>query len=301
MGYSVKNQNDHPSKNRVWGFFSGGECCAGDFQLQVVEVHQEKKGVGTTIASGRIEHYQYDPFGNITHQKDFDTTGTVHDNPYRFSTKFADDETDLVYYGYRFYNPNLGRWVNRDPIEERGGNNIYRFVFNSPLHFLDILGSISFNPKKLAEVFDLVSKGYNCLDAIKEVLTTPHGTTPEKLTSQDDLSGYGTESIDGESCGGLITSTVNKYCPYKGWFASVDPHTLISHTMDNINGCGVLHVKTFERREYVNCKVEECSCNCLGEGEGIGYKWECEDTGTFNPVRTFEYALWWYKEFQWLW
>ena len=140
MGYCVKNQNDHPSKNRVWDFFSGGECCAGDFQLQVVEVHQEKEGVATTIASGRVEHYQYDPFGNIIHLKDFDTTGIVHDNPYRFSTKFTDDETDLVYYGFRFYNPNLGRWINRDPIGEKGGLNIISFILNNSINYADYLG-----------------------------------------------------------------------------------------------------------------------------------------------------------------
>ena len=140
MGYCVKNQNDFPSKNRVWDFFSRGECYAGDFQLQVVEVHQEKEGVGTMIASGRVEHYQYDPFGNIIHLKDFDTTGVVHDNPYRFSTKFTDDETGLVYYGFRFYNPVLGRWINRDPIGERGGRNNYGWSENDGVNLFDILG-----------------------------------------------------------------------------------------------------------------------------------------------------------------
>ena len=146
MGYCVKNQNDFPSKNRVWDFFSRGECYAGDFQLQVVEVHQEKEGVGTMIASGRVEHYHYDPFGNITHLKDFDTTGVVHDNPYRFSTKFTDDETDLVYYGFRFYNPVLGRWINRDPIEEWGGLNLYEFSVNNPQLYFDYLGLAGNDP-----------------------------------------------------------------------------------------------------------------------------------------------------------
>jgi RHS repeat-associated protein len=53
-------------------------------------------------------------------------------NPFRFSTKFTDHETDLLYYGYRFYNPSTGRWLNRDPIEEKGGLNLYAFVHNDP-------------------------------------------------------------------------------------------------------------------------------------------------------------------------
>ena len=34
------------------------------------------------------------------------------------STKYFDDETELVYYGYRYYNPGTGRWTRRDPIGE---------------------------------------------------------------------------------------------------------------------------------------------------------------------------------------
>ena len=40
-------------------------------------------------------------------------------------------------YGYRFYSPNLQRWPNQDPIGERGGINLYSFVFNSPLNEVD--------------------------------------------------------------------------------------------------------------------------------------------------------------------
>ncbi len=36
--------------------------------------------------------------------------------PFAFSTKYTDDETGLVYYGYRYLNPEPGRWINRDPI-----------------------------------------------------------------------------------------------------------------------------------------------------------------------------------------
>jgi RHS repeat-associated protein len=61
-------------------------------------------------------------------------------NPFRFSTKHQDDETDLVYYGYRYYNASTGRWLSRDPIGERGGKNLYGFVANNPVNQIDILG-----------------------------------------------------------------------------------------------------------------------------------------------------------------
>ncbi len=45
--------------------------------------------------------------------------------------------------GLRYYSPELGRWVNRDPIEEDGGLNIYGFVGNSAFDYFDILGLVT--------------------------------------------------------------------------------------------------------------------------------------------------------------
>jgi RHS repeat-associated protein len=41
-------------------------------------------------------------------------------NPFRFSTKYQDDETDLLYYGVRYYKPSTADWLSRDPIDEPG-------------------------------------------------------------------------------------------------------------------------------------------------------------------------------------
>ena len=58
-------------------------------------------------------------------------------NPSRFSTKYQHYEADLVYSGYRNYNLSLGNWVNRDPIRERGGKNLFTFVQNDPMNRID--------------------------------------------------------------------------------------------------------------------------------------------------------------------
>ena len=47
----------------------------------------------------------------------------------------------MYYYLYRFYDPNLQRWINRDPIEEKGGYNLYGFVGNDPANALDDNGT----------------------------------------------------------------------------------------------------------------------------------------------------------------
>jgi len=61
-------------------------------------------------------------------------------NPFRFSTKYQDEETGWLYYGYRYYDASTGRWLSRDPIEERGGLNLMSFVRNRPILEYDYLG-----------------------------------------------------------------------------------------------------------------------------------------------------------------
>jgi RHS repeat-associated protein len=88
-------------------------------------------------ASGSIAaHYEYDPFGRTI----VATGSQAADFAYRFSTKPVDPATGLYYYGYRWFDPETGRWINRDPIEERGGLNLYGFVGNSSLFNFDVVG-----------------------------------------------------------------------------------------------------------------------------------------------------------------
>jgi RHS repeat-associated protein len=80
--------------------------------------------------------YDYTPFGSILR-----SSGEMADDfSYRFSTKPYDAETELYYYGYRYYSPELGRWMSRDPIEEGDGPNIYAFLGNASINQWDYLG-----------------------------------------------------------------------------------------------------------------------------------------------------------------
>jgi len=102
-------------------------------------------------------HYEYGPFGEPIRVSGPAATP----NPFRFSTKRTDPTIDLVLYEYRGYQPNTGRWPNRDPIGERGaevmlrqngrvrlkyaellpdGPNLYGFVHNDPVSFVDADG-----------------------------------------------------------------------------------------------------------------------------------------------------------------
>ncbi len=83
---------------------------------------------------------EYSPYG-----KGVNGHGAVTDYPIGFSGQYMDWEPGLVYYGLRYYAPKHGRFINRDPIEEAGGNNLYGFVGNSPYRGWDVLG-LSYEP-----------------------------------------------------------------------------------------------------------------------------------------------------------
>ncbi len=76
------------------------------------------------------------PFGELLRAEG----GLALLNPLRFSTKYQDDDTGLLYYGYRYYCPGTGRWLNRDPLGEKGGENLYGFVRNSTQNSIDPKG-----------------------------------------------------------------------------------------------------------------------------------------------------------------
>ena len=65
------------------------------------------------------------------------------EQPYRYSTKWQHGSSGLIDYGFRFYNPAWGRWINRDPIAESGGVNIYAMVSNNPSNLKDEYGMAS--------------------------------------------------------------------------------------------------------------------------------------------------------------
>jgi RHS repeat-associated protein len=86
--------------------------------------------------------YDYGPFGEPLRQ----SGGYALLNPYRFSTKYTDDETGWLDYGLRYYIPATGRWPSRDPIEEEGGINLYGFVGNQSTVKVDALGRRAVGP-----------------------------------------------------------------------------------------------------------------------------------------------------------
>jgi RHS repeat-associated protein len=124
--------------------------------------HSDAGGNVTTMtdSSGNVvARYLYDPFGNLLAK-----SGPLADvNTYRFSSKEVHPNSGLYYYGYRFYEPNLQRWVNPDPIGIRGGMNLYGFVGNNPMNGVDALGLSWYYPQWFENMGDGIvgGLGYN--------------------------------------------------------------------------------------------------------------------------------------------
>jgi len=53
------------------------------------------------------------------------------------------DTKQVSYYGFRYYDPETGRWPSRDPIGEFGGVNLYAMIKNNPVGLFDYLGLFS--------------------------------------------------------------------------------------------------------------------------------------------------------------
>ncbi len=59
---------------------------------------------------------------------------------------FLTAQAKAVLYWGRLYDPNLQRWIQRDPIAEQGGINLHQFVANNPINYVDALGLSLFGP-----------------------------------------------------------------------------------------------------------------------------------------------------------
>jgi RHS repeat-associated protein len=159
-----------PLRSYVWGMDLSGTLheAGGIGGLLLVKEGAANYHVGfdgsgnvstlTDASSGlNAASYEYDPFGNL-----LKSIGPyAAKNSFQYSTRYTDSETGLVYFGYRYHSPSLGRFISRDPKEEAGGINLFSYVRNNPPNLNDKLGLFSFRVlfaafihKKLGEWVD---------------------------------------------------------------------------------------------------------------------------------------------------
>jgi len=136
----------------------------------------------TTLTDGTgatVGFYTYDAWGNILNS----LSPKAQENPYRYSGK--EQLAGYYSYGFRFYNAGLGRWINRDPIREAGGTNVYGFVGSDPVNSVDLYGL-------------LIDNGYVSFDPARQPNPYPPQTPEdERGDFAGDLEKGGAAAIDG--------------------------------------------------------------------------------------------------------
>jgi len=110
---------------------------------------------GTPVAT-----YEYDPYGNV-----ISATGTLAEvNPIRYRGYVYDSESGFYYLQSRYYDPEIGRFLNADAFISTGqgilGNNMFAYCNNNAVNLYDPSGTIPFYDDPLQQAIEEVCKWY---------------------------------------------------------------------------------------------------------------------------------------------
>jgi RHS repeat-associated protein len=86
-----------------------------------------------------LDAITYDPYGNIVNQ-----TNAANASRFLYAGGAYDSLTGYDQFGRRYYNPSDGRWTSQDPLGLGPDSNLYRYVNNSPLNYVDNMGTAKF-------------------------------------------------------------------------------------------------------------------------------------------------------------
>lgn len=136
----------------VWGpdisGTHGGAGGAGGLLLiretrgnSTIDLYPLYDGTGHVVAladnTGTLQaEYAYGPFGELIHAKGPKASSC----PFRYGTKYYDQETGLYNFGLRFLDPITGQWLSREPLGESDSLNLYAYCHNDPVNKIDVLG-----------------------------------------------------------------------------------------------------------------------------------------------------------------
>jgi RHS repeat-associated protein len=96
-----------------------------------------------------VERYEYDAYGkaHIMDASYNSRTASSYAMPYTFTGRRLDvldgDDLNLMYYRARTYDPEIGRFMQRDPLGYVDGMCLYEYVRSEPLKYLDPLGNMA--------------------------------------------------------------------------------------------------------------------------------------------------------------
>ncbi|MCK4934378.1 MAG: RHS repeat-associated core domain-containing protein, partial [Simkaniaceae bacterium] len=89
-----------------------------------------------------VERYHYTAYGEekIINARGKVISNSKVSNPWRYQAKRIDKATRLLYFGYRYYDPQIGRWITPDPKGAIDGPNLYEYTRSNPMTYVDYFG-----------------------------------------------------------------------------------------------------------------------------------------------------------------
>src|SRR6266540_3993141 len=195
------NNANAVKRSFIWGLdLSGSEQGAGGVggllaikpasgnpQFAAYDANGNVTGLIDATTGTTTGNFEYGPFGEIIRL----TPNANNQSPFRFSTKYTDDESDFLYYGYRYYNTSTGRWLSRDTIGEKDTLNLYAFTRNRAIDNVDLLG-------KCICGADVTAPAAKTLGIVRQSWDHAMATKTKKEVCKT-IIGFGPEGVEGAS------------------------------------------------------------------------------------------------------
>jgi RHS repeat-associated protein len=194
--------------------FAGGGVIKGSTSHRVVADHLGSPRLVVNTSTGAIiQRLEHDEWGVVT----ADTAAGF--TPFGFAVGISDEDTGLVRFGARDYDPEAGRWTAKDPIRFGGGQaNFFTYVMADPVNFVDPLGLDSlWYSQPGGTVYWLNDSG--TVDETFSAKSGPFGNGP--LEPGD----YDASNMRNTNQGGMV-------CPGQpnGWKVDLDPQFQTNRT-----------------------------------------------------------------------
>ncbi len=123
--------------NSNWSGFFENYLYVTNLQGDIIHIYDD--------AGKRLVTYNYDAWGNhtITYENGGASTAAQY-NPFRYRGYYYDVETGFYYLNSRYYDPQVGRFINADTYVSTGqgllGNNMFAYCLNNPTNYVDSSG-----------------------------------------------------------------------------------------------------------------------------------------------------------------